>query len=396
VKPRRGVAVALTALLLVAVNLRFPITALSPVLDAVRTDLTLSRGTAGLLTTVPVVCFGALAPVAVLLGRRLGDELALWLSLVALAVGVGLRSAGGAGALIAGTVVLGAAIAVGNVLVPSVVKRDLAAVTGLAMALYTASLTGGAALASLVTSALADAGWSWRAALLTGVVPALLGLAVFGLWAAGSRGGLPGRSAGEERGSPPLVTAGVWRSRTAWLLAGFMAGQACLFYSVLAWLPVLLQERGASLAVSGGMLSLYSLLGIVGSLAVPPLAVRAPDQRLLAMGTAAGWLAGVTGLWLAPGWFVLWTVVLGLAQGAGIAIALTLIVLRARDGAVARELSGMVQLSGYVLAAAGPAIVGVLRDRTGGWSASLLLLAGVAVVMVAAAYGAGRHRVVGG
>lgn len=389
-RPRADSSGSLAALLLVAVNLRISITAVSPVLDQLRADLDLSRGVAGLLTTLPVVCFGVLAPVAAYLGRRLGNELALTASLVCLVVGIVVRSSGGPAYVLLGTLLLGTGIAVGNILVPALVKRDLSFMAGTAMALYTTCLTGGAALAAAGTAALAAAGWGWRPALAAGAAPALVATVVFGLWA----------HRRHSRGNgPPAVTlrgAGrVWRSATAWQLAVFMGGQSLLFYSVLAWLPALLQDRGVSLAVSGGMLSLYNLLGIAGALVLPPLAARRPDQRVPAFLTAAGWVIGLGGLWLVPGWYVGWTVLLGLTQGAGIAMALTLIVLRARDSDVARELSGMVQMTGYLLAASGPLVVGALRDRSGDWAWSLAALLAVAGAMLVAADGAGRHRVVG-
>lgn len=388
---RRDHRITLGALLLVALNLRIAITSVSPVLGELRVDLGLSRGVAGLLTTLPVVCFGVVAPLAAVLGRRLGNERALGWALAVLVAGILLRSAGGVPALFAGTVLLGSAVALGNVLVPALVKQDLSDLAGPAMSLYTVSLTGGAALAAAGTAGLASAGLAWRPALAAAAVPALLATVVFAAWAVRRRA---------ARGdAAPVVVVGhvatVWRSRTAWQLALFLAGQSMLFYSVLAWLPVLLQEHGVPLATSGVMLSVYSLLGIVGALAVPRLLRVGRDQRAVAMVTMAGWLVGLGGLWVLPGWYLLWSVLLGVVQGAGITVALTLVVLRARDSQVARELSGMVQTTGYLIAAAGPAVVGALRDGFGGWGAGFAAMIAVGVLSVLAARGAGRGVVVG-
>ncbi|HEY0776141.1 MAG TPA: MFS transporter [Nocardioidaceae bacterium] len=390
---RRDRWVTLGALLLVALNLRIAITSVSPVLAELRDDLGLSRGAAGLLTTLPVVCFGLVAPLAAALGRRLGNERALGWALVALVVGILVRSAGDVPTLFAGTVLLGSAIALGNVLVPALVKQDLSEVSGPAMSLYTVCLTGGAAIAAGGAAALASMGWTWRAALAAAALPALLAVVAFTLWA--------WRRVRSSRGTttaPALLggqVAVVWRSRTAWQLALFLAAQSTLFYSVLAWLPLLLQERGVSVGTSGLMLSTYNLLGIVGALAVPRLLRVGRDQRAVATVTMAGWIVGLAGLWALPGWYPLWSALLGVVQGAGITVALTLVVLRARDSQVARELSGMVQTTGYLMAAGGPALVGSLRDGFGGWGPSFVVMIMVGFLSVLAARGAGRGVVVG-
>ena len=386
----RGSLWALAALMMVAVNLRFSIAAVGPVLDEVRAELALARPAAGLLTTLPVLCFGVLAPLAAYAARRFGSQVVLVASMAALVLGILLRSAGDRPWLFAGTLLLGAGAAAGNVLVPALVKQDLVPIAGVAMALYTAMLTGGAALAAWGTALVFDLGWSWRWALAAGAVPALLGLVLYAGWARGRLRVHEDTSVAAE-----MPEAGVWRSSTAWSLAAFFAGQSFVFYAFLAWLPVMLQDEGVSLTVSGQMLSLYSLLGIVGALVVPPLAVRRSDHRALAAVCAGGWLAGIAGLLLAPPAYLLWTLLLGVTQGAGIGMALTLVVLRARSNLVARSLSGMVQMVGYLVAALGPLLMGALRDRTGSWQAPLLLLLGVAATMLLAALGAGRDRKVG-
>ena len=137
------------------------------------------------------------------------------------------------------------------------------------------------------------------------------------------------------------------------------------------------------------------MLGLVGALSVPAWAARLADQRWLAAATAAGWLIGLVGLWLAPDLYVGWTIVLGIAQGAGLSIAMTLIVLRAAHGPAARELSGMVQTTGYLFGAGGPLLVGAIRDWSGDWTLAMLILVVLSAVMIVAAVGAGRTRVVG-
>ncbi len=381
--------VTLVVLLLVALNLRLPLAAVGPVLDDLRVDLAASHGVGGLLTTLPLICFGVLAPVTAYLGGRWSGEAVLFAAAGVLAAGVALRSLAGLGTVLTGTVLLGAGIAVGNVLIPVLVKQHLAAVAGVAMSLYTAFLTGGAAIGAAGTAGLASAGWGWRPALAVCLAPAAVAVVAFGWWYAVRRA---------ERVEVPAPARGVagrvWRSGMAWWLAAFMGGQSLLFYTVLTWLPALLEDRGVSLGEAGLMASVFSLLGIVGALAVPPLAARGGDQRAVAVVSVVGWLVGLAGLWWVPQAYVLWSAWLGVTQGGGIAMALTLIVLRAGSSDAARHLSAMVQMAGYLLAAVGPWLIGLLRDRTGGWSLPLAVLLALSIVLVAAAFVVGRHRTV--
>jgi CP family cyanate transporter-like MFS transporter len=382
-----SVALTLAGVLLVAVNLRAAIAALAPLLSDVRADLHIDRGTAGLLTTVPVLCFGLLSPFAVLLGRRIGSERALLLAVLGIAAGSAVRLLPSLGWMFAGTAVIGAGITVGNVLVPTVVKRDFGHRSGTVTGLYTAAMTAGAATAAAISAPIADhTGGGWRVALLVWAAPALLAAAV---WLPQlSRRHLPPPRSDRARGQ-------VRRSSITWALVLFMALQSLTFYAVLAWLPALLADHGASLGGAGLALSLFNLLGIPTSLAVPVLAARRRDQRPVAVAICVGWLVMVLGLLVAPRLYLLWSVLGGLAQGGGIGLLLILIVLRASGPDVARTLSGTVQTIGYLVGSSGPFLLGALRDATGTWTASLLLLVAAVVVMSAGAVWAARDRQVG-
>jgi CP family cyanate transporter-like MFS transporter len=380
----------LIAVLLVAVNLRLAIAAIGPVLDEMRSDLAMSHGVAGLMTTLPLVCFGLLAPAAAYVGGRIGNAAALAVALVALGAGIGLRSIGGPAVVLIGTVLIGSGIAIGNVLVPVVIKSRLRHMVGVAMGLYTAFLTTGAALGAAGAAGLATAGWGWRAVLGVDALPVAVALGVFVAWWLAGRGG-PSEAAPGSQGS----LGAVWRAGASWQLALFMGGQSLLFYCFVSWLPALLQSRGVSVATSGTMLSIFSILGIVGALLMPPIAARATNRRVPVVASVAGWVIGVAGLWLLPDWYVLWSVELGLAQGAGIALALLMIVTLSRNTGAARHMSGMVQMVGYLFAAAGPWLFGVLRDRTHSWTPSLVMLLAVCGLMTVAAWLVGRARPVG-
>ena len=375
------------ALLLVALNLRYPLTAIPPVLDEVRRDLGLSNVAAGLLTTLPVLCFGLAAALVPQIARRVGQETVLLACALAIAAGVALRSVPAVSTLFAGTVVFGAAIAVANVVVPSVIKRRYLR-PGVMMGLYLAGLNLGAALAAGVTVPLEALLGSWRWALLSGAA-----LAVFAalLLVPHSLHAGHAATAGLER---PLRLAG---DRVAWRVTASFGTQTVLFYCLVAWLPDILRDAGLAPASVGGLFSIAMLLGIPSALVLPVAAARMRDQRPLAFVSPVLYAAGFLGVLLAPETAtVVWMVLLGIANGAGIAYALTLVVLRSPDGAHAASLSAMAQGVGYSLAAAGPALLGALRDVSGEWTQPLVLLLVGCAALLLAGLRAGRPALVAG
>ncbi|MGY1784901.1 MFS transporter [Geodermatophilus sp. SYSU D00698] len=384
-----GGRLLLAAVLLTALNLRGAIAAVGPVLDDVRAALGLSAAAAGLLTTLPVLCFALLAPASAAVGRRVGAGAAVLGSLVLLAVAQGLRVLDGAPVLLAGTFLTGAAMTVGNVLLPAVVKAGFGRRAGTVTGLYTAALVAGAAAGAAFTAPLA-AVLGWRGAL---AAEGLLAVVAAVVWAAAARhadAAAPVPAASSARARP------LWRAPVAWAVTAVQALHSALYFSLTAWLPTLLADRAGTDAATGSVAaSVYQVLGIAGSLLVPAVLARRPGQAGLALGVAALWVVPVAGLLAAPGAWPAWAVVGGLAQGAGIALAVTLVVLRAADADAAARLSGMSQLVGYGVGALGPVVVGALSGATGGWTAPLLLLLAVGLGLAAAGVVAARPVRVG-
>jgi MFS transporter, CP family, cyanate transporter len=381
-------ALLAAALLLVAANLRPAVASVGPVLADVREDLGLSSAGVALLTALPVLCFGALAPIAPRLGRRHGLEPVLGAVLVALAAGLLLRLGAGPAGLFAGTALAAGAIAVGNVLVPALVKRDFADRTGPLMGAYTTAIAGSAAVAAGLTVPVGElVGQGWRGALGVWAVPALVALVV---WLPYVR---------EHSRPPETVAAGavraLLREPLAWQVTAFFGLQSLLFYSVLAWLPTIYQDEGWTPAASGLLLSVSVLVQMPVSLAVPVLASRARDQRALAAAASLLTAAGLAGVLVAPtAAAYLWVGLLGLGQGAAFALVLTLFVLRGGTTADTARLSALAQTVGYLVAAAGPLAVGLLHDARGGWDLPLALLLGLALVQVVAGDLASRARTI--
>ncbi len=378
---------AAIAVILVALNLRPVIVAVSPVFDAISTDLKLSSLLAGLLVTLPVLCFGALGPLAPLLAQRIGFERSLALVLLAIIAGSALRIVPTIPALFGGTLLVGAGIAVGNILLPGLIKRDFPHRLGIMSGLFSMSLAAGATLAAGITIPIAEAaGWSWNEVLAAWGLFAVLGLVCWipSLWH--SRG-----VAAHPRSTGIVLS----KDRVAWLVTAFFGLQSFNFYSTTAWLPTILIGYGYDSVFAGLMLSLVNLVSIVPALVVPLVLDRIRRQSALTAVVSLAYFAAIGGFLLVPGWAVLWMVFLGLAQGAGLGLALTFIVLRSPDSEHATKLSGMAQSWGYLFAAIGPLALGALRDLTSTWLVPVLLLLIMLVPQTIAAYLAGRPALIG-
>lgn len=393
------------ALVLTALNLRPAISGLGPVLAEVRRDLGVSATVAGLLTSVPALCFAVFGVTAPRLAARFGPVRVVLAGLVAISAGLGLRALAGNTAVFLATSALAlGGIAVGNVLMPVVVKRFFADRVGLLTGLYSMGLALGTAAAAALTIPVSRAlGDNWRAglagwALLAGlallpwlvVLPRLRG-------AGADREGRAGRASrrdagrGTGREGRPLRLS---RSPTAWALAVFFGLQATAAYITMGWLPQIYRDAGVSASTAGLLLALVMGLGAPLSFLVPTLATRLRNQGPLVIAIGLCGFVGYLGLWLAPAagaWA--WAVLLGVANTA-FTVALTMIGLRARTGAGVIRLSAFAQSAGYLLSVPGPLLVGALNEATGGWSAPLLLLAVLLAAQVCCGVLAGRDRCV--
>ena len=381
----RGLLLVL-AIVLLAANLRPALTSVAPLIGQIRTDTGISNGVAGLLTGLPLLTFAGLSPIAPRLARRFGMEWVLLASLLVLASGILLRSAGAVAALFLGTAVLGAAIAVGNVLLPSLVKREFPERTGLMTSMYSAALALSAAIAAGASFPIVErAGIGWRGSL---ALWALLALVAAVAWFPQIRSSDPANaSTGTYRG-----VTGLWSSLLAWQVTLFMGLQSLAYYVVLTWLPEILQEQvGVSAAQAGWMLALAQVVVIPAMFLAPVLADRRPSQYSVVVVAVTLTGAGTLGLLVAASTATaLWVVLLGLGQGACFSLALTFFALRAPDSEHAAALSGMAQSVGYLLAAGGPFLFGVLRDATHAWTVPLALLLAVALCLLVTGLGSAR------
>jgi CP family cyanate transporter-like MFS transporter len=395
--PTAGLVVAV---LLMAANLRPAVTGLGPVLDQVRDSLRASPAFLSVLTALPGLCFGLAGFLAPVLARRAGLGRALAVSLGLLTVGLLGRVVDGPVVLLTGTFVACAGIAICNVLLPVVIRESFPRRIGLLTGLYTAVLQGAAALASVVTPALDSLLSGWRTALAAWAV--LAAIALIG-WLLAARPGPAPDPAVEEAADiapagdlPPVEARGrsLTRNKLAWAITLFFGLQAMFAYSVMGWLAQVLMAAGVSREVSGVMLGTASLIGVPLSLVVTPIASRGRSQSAWLAGITATGVLGVLGLMLAPRaapW--LWTVLMGVGMGV-FSLAVALISLRTANAADTRSLSTMTQSVGYLLAAVGPLVFGMLHGLTGGWAGSLVFLLVGQAIQIVVGLVAGRDRFV--
>ncbi|MGO4407979.1 CynX/NimT family MFS transporter [Bosea sp. RAF48] len=360
------------SLVLIAFNLRPVFSSASTLLPEISSTLGLSSLGASVLTTLPVVCLGLFSPLAPRLSRWIGTERTLLVAVLLLACGTALRGFGSIPLLFLGTALAGACIAIGNVLLPGVVKRDFPDRAALMTGWYTMALCAGAAGAAGLTLPLKQSlQLSLGGAL---AVWALLALVAGLLW-------LPQvlSSRFQVTGARPNVQ-GLWRNRLAWHVTLFMGLQSALAYCVFGWLVPILRERGLEGFTAGAIVSVSVMMQAAACLIAPHIAVRGRDQRAINVALSGLAVVALLGLLFAPLWSIwFWAVLQGIGQGGLIAVALTVIVLRAHDAHVAAQLSSMAQCVGYLLAAIGPLVVGLIHSWTGSfaWSAVLFVLLGV-------------------
>ncbi|MFE7594700.1 MFS transporter [Kitasatospora sp. NPDC057512] len=339
-------------------------------------------GTVTLLALLPPLCMGLFAPLGVLARRRLGEERGLFWASVLLLVGAVLRTAGLPG-LYAGTVLVGVAVAVVNVLIPVFVRarfapRRIGTMTGV----YALSMGAGSAVVAALVAPVAGT-WSWQAAIAIAVVPAALAAA-----------GLAPQLRVARTPAGPAAPAGrrrVGRTALAWSLTAFFGVQTLVFYATLAWLPTVLVDAGLSRTTAGTDQAVLILGLAVGGFLAPTLAAARSDQRPHILGVAAVCVLGLLGLVLAPaGGAPLWAAVLGIGMGGGQALAAVLFARRGTDPDHVAALSTMAQTWGYLLAATGPALASALHTASGSWAAPLLAMAGLLAVGCLLGLRAGR------
>ena len=375
----------IVGILFIAATLRVTFTGIAPLLDAIRAEYQLTTAQTGLLTTLPLLAFGLVSPLAAGVARRFGIERSLLLAMVIICLGIGLRSLPSAAWLYIGTALIGCGIALGNVLLPGLIKRDFSGHVARMTGAYSITMGAAAAAGSAMVVPRALAGFGWRGALLLLMVFPLLALL---LWLPQARR----QATTPMTGSGAAHNRGIWRSALAWQVTLFLGINSLVYYVIVGWLPAILQSMGYSEAQAGSLHGLLQLATAAPGLAIPLVLHRLKDQRGIAVLVALMCVVSTLGLWLLPGQAVIWTLIFGFGSGATMILGLTFIGLRASSAHQAAALSGMAQTIGYLLAACGPPLIGKIHDAYGDWHIPLIIVALIAVVMALFGALAGRAR----
>ncbi len=379
--------------LLASTGLRSPIAVVAPLVSDISSDLGLDAPTAALLTSIPVLCFGLLTPAASWLLGRVGINHGMLYCLGGIVLGSLIRSFAGMAGLLAGTVLIGASLAIGNIAVPMLIGRQFRHRAALLMSAYTASVNIMVTFVTATAVPIATVvGWRWSAAW----VGVAIGVIAFAVWIAVYPPGVRGASAAVRRraglteptpsldgpGTVASAPRAIGRWRFVWLLQVAFAGHTISYFSMTAWLPLALADlQGLGAAGAGVASSVFQAAGILGPFLVPVLAgpLRWSPPRMLAV-ISAGWLLLPVGLLVAPGWWFVWSAVGGLAQGAFFTALFVSVVLRSRDVDENRRITTRVQVAGYTAAAAGPVLAGLIYEHTSGWTLPFAFVVAVLAV----------------
>jgi len=373
------IVLPLCGILLVAINLRPVITAVGPIMPRLGSDLTLNASQLGLLGALPIAMFAIVSAGSQAIIARFGVERTTAGALALLTLGTLWRSWPGASAnLWAGTALIGATIAVGNVAVPVIVKKVFPHAMALVTSIYVAVLGIFAGLAAAVAVPLADSSsWSWRLSLGVWAVLTLVGAFYWAVHAARAHQEQQSRS--RHRGTR---TINIWRNLAAWQIATYMGVQSSVFYVSLTWLPSVEQGLGVSPVAAGWHMFLLQIAGVVGNLAAPVLMRIGRDQQFAAVLPGLLFVVALAGIYFHPAWLVFWDAVLGLGTGTAFVVSLSLIAMRAGDVSTASRLSSMAQAIGYGITALNLYVAGLVEGLNPLAPLAVLSLAGVCVLVM--------------
>lgn len=374
--------------LLIAANLRAPVTGIAPMIELVSGSFQLSATQAGLLTTLPLIAFALFAPPSAYLAKRFGVEYTIFFALLFIAIGLILRSLGSVSNLFIGTGLIGIGVSIGNVLLPIVVKRDFPMKVALMTSSYVLAMGIASALASAFSIPLANfhqLGWQWSLAALS-----ILTFIAMIVW-------LPQLSNNQKPNAvndKASTSINLWSKSLAWQVSFYLGCGSYFTYTMVAWLPSLLVQAGYSSAEAGVIHGVFQIGTALPGIFIIPLVAKLADQRMPAFGIC--FIAGVAsvGLLILPQFAYMWSFLLGLSSGAWFILGLSFISFRTSSPLQATTLSGMAQFLGYLLAAIGPMLAGYLYGINNGWNEVIWMILIICITSGTIGLFAGRNMVI--
>ena len=388
-------------ILLTAINMRTTTIALPPFMPTIRDDTGLSATATGLLTTLPVLCWATLSLSAPRVARRIGFDWAMILTMILVAAGSILRLLPAIWPIFAGTLVIGVALSLGNVIVPASVKRDFPHKPGPMMSLYGLGMTIGGTLAAAVMMPIhLRTGLSWRATLGLLAIPAIIAAV-----ALLPRLGMPSVRAANaalrraEHAGTAATRPHLWGDLLAWQISLFFGLQSTIFYGLGTWTPTILTERGMSESTAGLMWAFSQIGSIPASFLVPLLIQRGVPIRRIMAGICVCFSIMIAGMLVLTGAptvpVAVLMVLFGVAGSSSMACTLMLSVLRSPNTEYAAAMSGMSQAVGYAVAASSPFLFGMLHDLSGSWTLPIVVTLVTVAPIAWAGFGASRERMLG-
>ena len=376
----------LLGIIMIATNLRAPITSVGPLVGTITNSLNLTGAQAGLITTLPLIAFAIISPIAPKLARKFGTETTILGALILIILGLSIRYLPSISTLFLGTAILGCGIAIGNVLIPSIVKQEFQNQSGLVTGIYSVSMNLTGAIASGVSIPLIEKlGWTWNQAFSLWIILAALALLAW----------LPQLK--NKKATPEVnvvdTNNSIWNSSLAWSVSLFMGIQSFIFYVLVAWLPEMLISQGIPSSKSGGMLSLLQLTLLPTTFIIPIIAEKRPNQKSLVVISFTLFTLGISGLMFSSLAVISLSIIaIGIAGGIAFSLSMMFFNLRTSTPKEAADLSGMAQSIGYILAAVGPFLFGLLHDLTNNWQSSLFLLIGMTIILLFVGLNAGSSK----
>ena len=376
---RKEKIVLILGIIVISFNLRAPITAVGSVVELIQTDYLLSSGMAGFITTLPLLAFALVSPFVAKISQKLKYGKTMTLGLLLILIGELVRSSTNIAGLFIGTIFLGIGIAIGNVLIPSIIKLKFPTKIGVVTSIYTSSMCLFAAVGAGVSMPLAKGlQLGWKNSLASGYILTILTLLIW----------LPQLKVKDESLVPILTkkvnpSQSIWKSLIAWWVTLFMGTQSFIFYSLVAWLPTIILSKGMLDSFAGAMALTFQLTAIPATLLIPILSDKFKNQRGLVIITCLFYLSGLLLFLVGQTQLVLLfaIILMALGMGGSISLSIAFISLRSPNSTRASELSGMSQSAGYLLAAIGPILMGVLFDTFNSWTLPISLFIGLIIFL---------------
>lgn len=367
------------AILLVGATLRSPIASVGPLVPHIKNDLAMSNTAIGFMNTLPLIAFGLFSPLVPKIAAKLGIEVTLLVSMFILSFGVIFRVLGNSSVLIIGTLIIGIAISAGNVLTPSLIKSSFIKNTGFVVGIYSITMNLISALSSGLTSSIANSGaFDWQFAMQLWVVFPVLAIIAFFLR-------FPQLKIKENLTFGNVhneITTTVWKSKFAWAITLYMGLQSLIPYSLFAWLPQILETKGFNANQAGWYMSIFQLAMLPINFVIPIITSKMQKQSFLTLTAGLLLVVGLLGmLLLNNNWIIAFLILIGLGTGATYSLAMMFFVLKTVSVKKSSDLSGMAQSIGYLLAASGPLLLGIISQQSGSWNFSIILLILVGILV---------------